>query len=102
MLRSHSLLALPAVAALFAAAPTARADVEVGQPAPAFALPAQDGKIHRLSEYRGTWVVLAYYPNDFTGGWTSEFDALRRAWSRSQARNSVAVRGGRGTRGSAL
>ena len=44
------------------------ADVEVGQPAPDFALPDQDGKIHRLNDYRGKTVILAFYPKDFTGG----------------------------------
>ncbi len=67
-MRFHHSIGLAAVAALCVAAPAARADLEVGQPAPAFALPDQDGKIHRLSDYRGKWVVLAFYPKDFTGG----------------------------------
>ena len=46
----------------------AKADPEVGQPAPDFALPDQTGKIHRLADYRGKTVILAFYPKDFTGG----------------------------------
>lgn len=46
----------------------ARAELQVGQPAPEFALPDQNGKIHRLSDYRGRVVVLAFYPKDFTAG----------------------------------
>jgi cytochrome oxidase Cu insertion factor (SCO1/SenC/PrrC family) len=45
-----------------------RADVEVGQQAPNFALPDQSGKIHQLTDYRGKTVILAFYPKDFTGG----------------------------------
>jgi thioredoxin-dependent peroxiredoxin len=43
-------------------------DLEVGQPAPDFALPDQDGKIHKLSDYKGKYVVLAFYPKDMTAG----------------------------------
>ena len=44
------------------------ADVEVGQPAPAFALPDESGRIHTLEQYRGKLLILAFYPKDFTGG----------------------------------
>ena len=40
----------------------------VGDPAPAFALTGSDGKVHRLADYRGTMVVLAWFPKAFTGG----------------------------------
>lgn len=36
--------------------------------APEFALPGSDGKIHKLSDYRGRAVVLAWFPKAFTGG----------------------------------
>lgn len=39
-----------------------------GQAAPAFALPDQHGKLHRLSDYAGRPVVLWFYPKDFTPG----------------------------------
>jgi len=41
----------------------------VGKPAPDFeANGYQDGKFHtfKLSDYRGKWVVLCFYPGDFT------------------------------------
>ena len=44
------------------------ADLKVGDVAPDFALPGSDGKIHKLSDYRGTTVVLAWFPKAFTGG----------------------------------
>ena len=43
--------------------------VQVGQPAPEFALKgAKDGEFVdvKLSDYRGKWVVLFFYPLDFT------------------------------------
>lgn len=51
-----------------APAPTFSADLKVGDPAPDFALPGSDGKIHKLSDYRGKTVVLAWFPKAFTGG----------------------------------
>ena len=42
--------------------------LEVGDPAPAFSLPGSDGKTHRLADYAGTPVVLAWFPKAFTGG----------------------------------
>jgi cytochrome oxidase Cu insertion factor (SCO1/SenC/PrrC family) len=44
------------------------ADLKVGDVAPDFALPGSDGKIHKLSDYRGKTVVLAWFPKAFTGG----------------------------------
>ena len=54
--------------ALSAALPTMAAELQVGQPAPAFTLPDQDGRPHTLKQYAGKWVILAFYPKDFTGG----------------------------------
>jgi hypothetical protein len=39
-----------------------------GDVAPAFALQGSDGKVHRLSDYKGKTVVLAWFPKAFTGG----------------------------------
>ena len=46
---------------------------ELGQPAPEFTLPTNtgDGEIS-LSDYRGQWVVVYFYPKDFTSGCTLE------------------------------
>jgi len=40
----------------------------VGSDAPPFTLPSQDGNSVSLSEYRGKWVVLYFYPKDQTPG----------------------------------
>ena len=51
--------------------------LNVGTAAPDFALPDQDGRVHRLSELRGSWVVLYFYPKDDTPGCTKEACAFR-------------------------
>ena len=43
-------------------------DLEAGAQAPPFALPGTDGMTHRLADYQGTTVVLAWFPKAFTGG----------------------------------
>lgn len=40
----------------------------VGDAAPDFELPGSDGELHRLSDLRGKYVVLAFFPKAFTGG----------------------------------
>ena len=42
--------------------------VNVGDTAPAFSLAGSDGKTHKLSDYKGKAVVLAWFPKAFTGG----------------------------------
>ncbi len=42
--------------------------LDIGTKAPAFSLPDQDGKIHRLEDYKGKKVVLYFYPKDNTPG----------------------------------
>jgi peroxiredoxin len=48
--------------------PQYSADLKVGDQAPAFSLPGSDGKVHKLSDYKGKTVVLAWFPKAFTGG----------------------------------
>jgi len=42
--------------------------LDIGTKAPAFSLPDQDGKIHRLEDYKGKKVILYFYPKDNTPG----------------------------------
>ena len=44
------------------------ADLAVGDVAPDFTLAGSDGKQHHLADYRGTAVVVAWFPKAFTGG----------------------------------
>lgn len=43
-------------------------ELKVGDQAPPFELQGSDGKVHKLSDYEGKTVVLAWFPMAFTGG----------------------------------
>jgi cytochrome oxidase Cu insertion factor (SCO1/SenC/PrrC family) len=43
-------------------------ELKVGDAAPAFSMAGSDGKTHKLSDYKGKAVVLAWFPKAFTGG----------------------------------
>jgi peroxiredoxin Q/BCP len=61
-----AVLCLAGVAmAIQGAAPVA---LKAGDQAPDFSLPGSDGHVHKLSDYRGKTVVLAWFPKAFTGG----------------------------------
>ncbi len=47
--------------------------------APDFTLADQEGKSHALSDYRGEWMLLYFYPKDDTAGCTAEACAIRDA-----------------------
>lgn len=44
-----------------------------------FTLPGVDGKDHSLTDYKGKWVVLYFYPKDDTPGCTTQACSLRDA-----------------------
>jgi peroxiredoxin Q/BCP len=58
------------------------------QPAPEFTLPTNtgDGTVS-LADYRGQWVVLYFYPQDFTPGCTLEARRFQQDLPKYQARN---------------
>lgn len=49
----------------------------IGRKAPAFSLPDQDGKTHKLAEYKGKYIVLYWYPKDDTPGCTKQACGFR-------------------------
>jgi peroxiredoxin Q/BCP len=53
------------------------AKLDVGDPAPDFALPGTGGKTYRLSDYRGRNLILAFYPGDATTVCTKQFCSYR-------------------------
>jgi peroxiredoxin Q/BCP len=61
----------------------------VGQAAPTFTLPAQDGAPISLESYRGKWVVLYFYPKDMTPGCTIEAHNFQRDQAKFDATNAV-------------
>lgn len=64
---------------------------QIGQPAPNFALPDTRGTRHQLSEYRGHWVVLYFYPKADTPGCTRQACNFRDDWHSFQAMGVVLV-----------
>jgi thioredoxin-dependent peroxiredoxin len=52
------------------------AELEVGDRAPDFELPASDGNVYRLSDMHGSAVILAWFPRAFTRGCTIECKSL--------------------------
>jgi peroxiredoxin Q/BCP len=51
--------------------------IEVGERAPEFELESTSGSVDRLSDHRGRWVILAFYPGDFTPVCTRQFCSYR-------------------------
>lgn len=51
--------------------------LEIGQPAPEFALRDQNRTLQKLSDYRGKPVVVLFYPMDFSGVCTEEMACMR-------------------------
>ncbi|MEO8034020.1 MAG: peroxiredoxin [Acidobacteriota bacterium] len=49
-----------------------------GTAAPQFSLPNQEGKQTALEQFRGKWVVLYFYPKDYTSGCTLEAHNFQR------------------------
>ena len=75
-LRRTLVTALIAVSASVCAQTPAASPAE-GTAAPALKLQDQAGKWHTLDQYKGKWVVLYFYPKDFTGGCTTQACELR-------------------------
>ncbi len=46
--------------------------LNIGDMAPDFELPDQNGEMHKLSDYRGKKVILYFYPKDNTSGCTKQ------------------------------
>ncbi len=61
----------------------------VGQPAPTFTLPSQDGSQIALQSFHGKWVVLYFYPKDMTTGCTIEAHNFQRDLAKFEADDAV-------------
>jgi peroxiredoxin Q/BCP len=60
-----------------------------GTLAPDFTLNSQDGKPLSLRDFRGKWVVLYFYPKDFTSGCTIEAQNFQRDLPLYEQKNAV-------------
>jgi len=60
-----------------------------GGTAPAFSLPSQEGTTVTLEQNKGKWVVLYFYPKDFTSGCTVEAHNFQRDLAKYEKANAV-------------
>ena len=60
-----------------------------GATAPDFTLNSQDGKPLSLHDLRGKWVVLYFYPKDFTSGCTKEAHNFQRDLRQYEQKNAI-------------
>ena len=60
-----------------------------GTPAPDFTLNSQDGRPLSLHDLRGKWVVLYFYPKDFTSGCTKEAHNFQRDRGQYEQKNAI-------------
>jgi thioredoxin-dependent peroxiredoxin len=63
----------------------------VGTPAPDFTLNSQEGKPVSLHDFKGKWVVLYFYPKDFTSGCTVEAHNFQRDLALYEQKKAVIV-----------
>jgi len=61
----------------------------VGAAAPTFNLTSNEGKPVSLSDFKGKWVVLYFYPKDFTSGCTLEARNFQKDLEKYNAANAV-------------
>ena len=71
------------------AAPATDEKLAVGMAAPEFAAPGTNDRTNRLSELKGKWVVLYFYPKAFTPGCTAEACSLRDGYADLQQLGAV-------------
>jgi thioredoxin-dependent peroxiredoxin len=89
--------ALSLAASLILAVAALAADPEVqtapaeGASAPAFSLPSQEGTTVSLDQFKGKWVVLYFYPKDFTSGCTLEAHNFQRDLDKFTQHNAAIV-----------
>lgn len=65
--------------------------LEIGQPAPPFRLPDQDGTEVSLEDLRGQPVVVYFYPRDDTPGCTTQACGIRDHWAEFEAAGAAVV-----------
>lgn len=63
----------------------------VGEPAPDFAMTTDEGRVVKLSDFRGQKVVLYFYPKDFTSGCELQACAFRDSYPEITAKNAVVL-----------
>ena len=77
--------------AVFAVAADQTPPPAEGTQAPTFTLPNQEGASVSLDQFKGKWVVLYFYPKDFTSGCTVEAHNFQRDIDKYTQANAVVV-----------
>ena len=75
----------------FVAAAETQNQPEIGKPAPDFSLTTSDGSQVSLKDYRGKWVVLYFYPKDFTSGCTMEARNFQRDLAKYEEAGAIVL-----------
>ena len=84
-----AMIALSAIVFSAMAATETQTQPPVGKSAPEFSLTTGDGSQVSLKDYRGKWVVLYFYPKDFTSGCTLEAKNFERDRAKYEPLNAV-------------
>jgi peroxiredoxin Q/BCP len=87
--RSLSLIVILILCAAFVAADQTMP--AAGSAAPSIKLPSQEGTPVSLDQYRGKWVVLYFYPKDFTSGCTVEAHNFQRDLAQYDKANAAVI-----------
>ncbi|HYE26097.1 MAG TPA: peroxiredoxin [Clostridia bacterium] len=69
----------------------AQGELSAGSPAPEFTLKSQDGTEVSLRDYRGKWVVLYFYPNDFGNRCSIQARNFQRDQAQYRQKNAVVL-----------
>jgi thioredoxin-dependent peroxiredoxin len=77
-MKGFSVLLILGLATLMSVAADQPQPPTAGNQAPAFSLPNQEGTQVSLDQFKGQWVVLYFYPKDFTSGCTVEAHNFQR------------------------
>ena len=93
MMKYFLIAALLVIALVSIAAPRSAEAVSdppaVGAAAPEFSQVTNEGQPASLKDFRGKWVVLYFYPKDFTSGCTIEAKNFQRDLAKYEAANAV-------------
>jgi thioredoxin-dependent peroxiredoxin len=79
------------LATLFAVAADQPQPPTAGTLAPTFTLPNQEGVQVSLDQFKGKWVVLYFYPKDFSSGCTVEAHNFQRDIDKYAGKNAVII-----------
>ena len=63
----------------------------IGELAPAFSLPDQNGTIHTLEQYKGKKVILYFYPKDNTAGCTKQACGFSERYPQFMEQGAVVI-----------